>query len=687
MTEPTNPLLELRHAINFASIDASHVMPAVESALGQARHAIDQIAHCAQPRSFENTMLSLDAATEDLELVMHVVSHLESVNTSPALRQAHMEAEEKTSAFFSSIPLNAELWGAIEGFSRTNEAAGLTGERKRYLTETIRSFVRAGARLPEEQKLQLHALDVELTKTCTQFAQNVLDSTNAFELIVQNRDRLRGVPEAAVQRARDDAARRGQPGYRLTLQAPSYLPVMTYAEDATLRETLYRAYSTRATTGAYQNQPLVQRILELRKRKAALLGFANFADLVIDDRMARTGEIAERFVRDLATRTRPFFDRENEELLEFRRTRDGASATGIMQPWDVAYYAEQLRQSRFAFDEEELRPYFVAEHVLQGVFEIATRLYGVTIRPNHDAAVWHPDVRAFEFCDSTGHALGTFYVDLFPRETKRDGAWMNGLRLACGNSTSRTHVIVLCANLTPPGGDRPSLLNLREVETVFHEFGHLLHHALSHGEIRSLAGTNVAWDFVELPSQIMENWVWEREGLDLFAKHVDTAAGLPTDLFDKMLRSRTFRAANATMRQLGFAHADLALHRHYRPEIDGDAVRYARSILAQYSPAALPDDHATIASFSHLFAHPTGYAAGYYSYKWAEVLDADAFTRFKREGIFNPRTGASFRDEVLSKGNSAPADELYRNFMGRDPDLAALLARAGLVPTPPHHQA
>jgi oligopeptidase A len=681
-----NPLLALTDPLPFGAIRAEHVEPGVDALLAEAQARLDALASSPGPaatRTYENTLAALEAVTERLELVMSVVAHLEAVATTPALRAAYNAVQPRVSAFYSGITLSAGVWAALTSFAATPEAAALTGTRRRFLDKTVAEFRRNGADLPPAGKERLSAIDVELATLTLRYAQNVLDATNAFELVIDDPARLAGLPEQAIAAARESAAQKGLTGYRFTLQAPSYTPAMTYLDDAGIRERLYRANGTRATAGEHNNRPLVARILELRREKATLLGFKSFADLVLEDRMAKTGDAARRFIALLREKTEPFFVRENEELLAFRRELEGASAPAL-QPWDISYYAEKLRRARFDFDEEALRPYFQVERVLDGLFEVARRLYGIRIEPWPGAPVWHRDIRAFLVREADGAERAAFYVDVAPREDKRDGAWMHGLHVALPSDTSRTrHLEVLAGNLTPPLEGRPALLSHREVETMFHEFGHLMHHAASRVEVRALAGTAVAWDFVELPSQIMENWCWEREALDLFARHWQSNETIPEPLLARMRAARSFRAANAMMRQLGFAEVDLALHIDFRPERDGDPTAWGRAILQRFAPATMPDDHAMIASFSHLFASPVGYAAGYYSYKWAEVLDADAFSRFKRDGLFNPTVGAAFRSGILARGDSEDPMALYRGFMGREPTLDALLARDGLIPAPP----
>jgi oligopeptidase A len=396
--------------------------------------------------------------------------------------------------------------------------------------------------------------------------------------------------------------------------------------------------------------------------------------------MARRGEKAEAFLLDLKAKTESRFREENAELREFRRSLEGPGAPEL-EPWDVAYYAEKQRAALYDFDEEALRPYLPLESVVAGMFEIFGRVFGIRVQQEHGTPGWDPEVRYYSVRDEADDSwLGSFYGDFFPRENKRGGAWMDAfITGGPGPDRFEPHLALICANLTPPAGDRPALLTHREAETIFHEFGHLLHHILSQVDVRSLAGTSVSWDFVELPSQIMENWCWEREALDLFARHFETGQPIPEDLFQKMRRARNFRSANAQMRQLSFGIMDLALHIHYSSERDGDVIAYTRRILQEFSPAALPPEHAMVAGFNHLFANPVGYGAGYYSYKWAEVLDADAFTRFRQSGIFHRGVGAEFRSQVLARGNSGDPADLYRGFMGRDPDPNALLERLGLL--------
>ncbi|MBW1762500.1 MAG: M3 family metallopeptidase [Deltaproteobacteria bacterium] len=644
-----NPLIQLGFEIPFDEIEATHVEPAVDALLAKSQAAVDAIVANDKPRTYANTLGALEEATEMLERAMTVVGHLESVATNDELRAAYNAAHPKVSAFWSELAMNDGLYQAVRAFAETDEARALPPTEKRFLDKTLDDFRRHGAELSAQDKAKLQTIEVDLTKLTTEFSQNVLDETNAFELIVTDESKLAGLPDSAKQAAAENASAKGVEGWRFTLHAPSMIPVLTYLDDPSIRERVWRAYNTRAVSGERDNRRIIAQVLELRGAKAELLGYGDFSDLVTEDRMAKVGANAKAFIDDLRTRTQGAFDRENQELQDFRNDIEDEAASAL-EPWDAAYYSEKQRQAKYDFNEEELRPYFPLHRVLEGLFATAQALYEIEI-VEQDAAAWDSEVKSYAIRNPDGTMIAAFYVDLFPRENKRGGAWMNSLvSAAYRGEHPPPHLGLFCANVSPPVGGKPALLTHREVETLFHEFGHLLHHCFSRVSVRSLAGTNVAWDFVELPSQIMENWCWERS-----------------------------RAANAQMRQLGFAAADLALHQDYDSARDGDVMAYGREILQRHSSTKLPDDYAMLAGFGHLFAHPVGYAAGYYSYKWAEVLDADAFTRFKKEGITNPEVGRAFREAILSKGNSEEAEKLYRDFMGRSPELDPLLERAGLV--------
>lgn len=661
-----NPLFDLSPTPRFVEIQAQHVAPGVDALLDRARKSIDAIAEIDHP-VYETAVLALDRATEPLDHAMSVIGHLEAVRTTPEFREAYNAVQPKTTEFYSSIALNAKLWNVVK-----QVRSAPPGVHARFLDKTRRGFRRAGADLDAAGKARLTELNIELAKLTTKFGENVLDSTAAWDLVVADEAKLAGLPESARAEARQSAERKDKEGWRFTLQGPSVNAVLTYLDDRGIREQVWRAFNTRAASGEKDNRELMARILQLRREKARLLGFADFADLVLEERMTRTGARAAAFLEGLFEKTVRHFEREKRELADF---------AGIsLQPWDIGYWAEKQRRALYDFDEEALRPYFALDRVVHGMFRIYEQLFSIRISKRPEIPGWDPAVECFEIRDAEGVVLGLFFTDWYPRENKRPGAWMDSL--ATGGPTKdgfEPHIALMCGNLTPPVGGKPALLTHRDVETVFHEFGHLLHQCLSRVEVRSLGGTHVAWDFVELPSQIMENWCWERDALDRFARHYETGEPIPQSLFGKMKRAKNFRAATFQMRQLCFGILDLKLHREYDATRDGDIVTYARRLMQPMSPATLPDDYAMIASFTHLFADPVGYGAGYYSYKWAEVLDADAFSRFRLEGIFNPRTGGEFRDRILARGDADDPAQLYRQFMGRDPDANALLERSGLT--------
>jgi oligopeptidase A len=686
MTAEANPLVHECFRIPFHDIEAEHVEPAIDHLLDVAEAELQAILSLPEgaARTRANTLDAFEELGRGLDWAMGVVGHLESVATTPELRAAYEAVQPKVSRFGSRVFQHSGLYAAMCELAATAEAATLDPTHARLLQRRLDAFRQNGAQLDDADKRQLEELEVELAQITTKFSQNVLDETNEYELVITDEARLAGLPESARAAARASAQKRGVEGWRFTLHGPSMTALMTYLDDRELRRQVWLASAVRASqAGERDNRALIEAILRLRERKARLLGYANFADLVLEDRMAKRGTTAREFIEDLRRRTEDFFTRETAELLEFRSSR--LDQPDALQGWDVAYWSEKQRQALYEFDEEQLRPYFPLEAVLAGMFELAGRLYGIRVEPIHDLPAWNADVRTYRVVDPIGDGereLGCFYADLHPREDKRGGAWMNSLVTGLP-SAGLPHLGLICGNLTEPVEGTPALLTHYEVETLFHEFGHLLHHLLSEVPVRSLAGTNVAWDFVELPSQIMENWCWERESLDLFARHYQTGAPIPEPLFAKLIRARNFRSASAMMRQLGFASVDLALHLEYAAALlDGRSVapllEFCNAHLQNFSVAPLPREYAMICSFTHLFASSVAYAAGYYSYKWAEVLDADAFAQFKQAGVFSREVGQRFRSVILARGTSRDPAELYREFRGREPDLDALLERSGL---------
>jgi oligopeptidase A len=683
-----NPFLDPSLHVRWSELKPALVEPSIDLALQRAEAALAAIENQSGGLTFENTFLALDTATEELSRAWGRVTHLQSVADSPALRAAHNAVLPKVSIFFARIPLRPLLWSKLKGFSLQAEASRLSAVRSRFVSETVAEFREAGADLPDEGRARLEALQSELAQLTQKYAENVLDATNAWQLVVEDESRLAGLPERVKVCAREDAASKGigskeKPAWRFTLHMPSYEPVLVYAEDDSLRSEMWRAGAAVGARDPHDNTPLISKILTLRAEKARLLGKEHFADLVLSRRMANSGARALEFTEDMSSRCIAAFRRECAELEEFR-AREVGGVRGKLTPWEVAFRAERLRRASYAFDEEELRPYLPMDRVVQGLYELVGRVFGlrVTELPKGSVETWHPDVLFYEVADAAGRHIGSFYADWHPRESKRGGAWMNSL--ATGgprpDGSRAPHLGLICGNLTPPSAGKPALLSHREVETIFHEFGHLIHHLFGEVEIKSLNGTNVPWDFVELPSQIMENWCWERESLDLFARHHETGARIPDALFDKMIAAKNFRSACATMRQVSFGKMDLLMHmRTSEFAAAPDVEPLLREALVDCQIPTSPGGQTIVKRFTHIFGDPVGYAGGYYSYKWAEVLDADAFTRFRKEGLFNAKVGREFVERILSKGNSDDPAQLFRDFMGRDPDLSALLERNGLA--------
>jgi len=688
-----HPFLDPNFEIRWSTLTPKAIEPDITHALENARAAIEAIkAQDPATATYASTFEALEKATEELSHGWGRLQHLDSVCDNPEQRKALNAMLPAVTEFYSSIPLDSGLWEIIRHAGESAEIATLDPIRQRFVHETLADFREAGADLPAEMKSRIAEIDAELSKATKQYGENVLDSTNAWEIVVTDKARLAGIPKSALDAAAANARAKGYeaPAWRFNLQFPSMYPVMQHADDESLRREIWEASGRVGATDKHDNTALVQRILELRREKSAILGHSNFADLTLQRRMARTGETALNFVEDLHRRIRPQFLADCQQLARFK-AQETDQSEDLLEPWETAYWAERQRKKLHDLDDEALRPYFPVDGVMAGMFEIATRLFGITIQeretihiPTGESApagstaveVWHPECKFYEIHDAkTGRHLGSFYADWHPRESKRGGAWMNSLHTG---GPGEPHLGLIIGNMTPPVDGRSALLTHREVETIFHEFGHLLHGLLSEVPVKSLAGTNVAWDFVELPSQIMENFCWDRESLDHFARHYETGDPIPEELFIRMISARNYMSATVFMRQLALGKIDLELHVHPEKWAGADLDQVDRQILADYTAPLKTQTPSTLRRFNHIFSSPTGYAAGYYSYKWAEVLDADAFSRFQSEGILNPETGHAFRTHILAQGNSAPPDELYRRFMGRDPELTPLLIRSGI---------
>ena len=717
-----NPFLQKDFHIRWSTLTADHIEADISKALIDAQAAVDNVAarsaDAAETLTYANTIAALDDGLETLNHAWGLVSHLDSVNNSPELRDAHNAILPKVTEFFSSIPLNEPLWKTLKAFGQSTATEQLSATKQRYIHETLADFREQGADLPPEKKARAAEVQKRLAEITQQYSEHSLDATNAWDKIITDEAELAGLPASAIAAAKQNAAEKGHDSaWRFTLQAPSLIPVLTYANSDSLRQELWQAYAAIGRGKKYNNQELVREILDLRYEFAQLVGQANFADHVTARRMAASGDAALKFGEAIFDKVQTQFVDEVNALRQFKADSTD-EPRDLLEPWEVGYWAEKQRQANYDFDEEALRPYFPIDRVISGMFDIAQQIFGLRIEEReaqfisggttsaepqaepssqHSSLksqvsssqlsplpeVWHEEVKFYDLFDAeTGEQLGSFYADWHPREPKRGGAWMN--YLLSGNRDAsigpRTpHLGLICGNLTPSVGDQPALLNHREVETIFHEFGHLLHHLCGEVEVKGLNGVNVPWDFVELPSQILENWCWDRESLDLFARHHETGEPIPQDLFDKMLAARNYMKASGNARQLSFGKMDLELHINWAQSNKKDLDTFIKKQLAGYSAEYKTEPKSNVFNFSHLFSSPTGYAAGYYSYKWAEVLDADAFTRFQKEGILNAATGRAFRNEILAKGNSEDPAQLFKNFMGRAPDPEALLKRDGLI--------
>ncbi len=698
----THPFLDEGDQPKWSTLQPEYIENDISLALEEAEKNIQKIRNLNPADvTFLNTIKALEQSTSLLNSAWGLVSHLDSVCNSDDLRKAHNAMLPAVSEFGAKIPLDGKLWKNIKAFAESEQVKSLSQIDQRLVHETIKDFQEAGADLSAEKRKRLEELSGELAKITQKFSENVLDATNAWHMVVNEEEKLKGLPESALSSAKQAAIEKlgekeGKDAWLFTLHAPSMLPVLQYLDDEELRKKIWSASDLLGTEEPHSNCELIKNILSLRQEKAELIGKKDFADAVLSRRMAKNGESADSFVSGLKEKTLPFFTKENEELEAFKAEKT-TDDMGLLEPWEVGYWAEKLKKERYDFDDEDLRPYFPIHSVLTGMFNLVTKIFGLQIKErstkkgeevftiaqdeNQPVEVWHKEVRFYDLFDKkSNRLLGSFYADWHPRSEKRGGAWMNYLKTAepDENEERGPHLGLICGNLSAPTPGKPALLTHYEVETIFHEFGHLLHHLCGEVPHRSLNGVNVAWDFVELPSQIMENWCWERVSLDLFARHHESNEPIPEELFQKMLRARNFMAGNAMMRQLAFSKLDLFLHRSLAHKNIGDIEEEIQKALADYFPKRKSPVRTITHRFSHLFSSPVGYASAYYSYKWAEVLDADAFTRFQKEGVMNEKTGIEFREKILSRGNSMPPDELYRSFMGREPSPEALMKRSGL---------
>ena len=673
-----NPLIDFPQtpfgSLAFDAIEPAYFMPAAEHWMNVARERISAITENTDAPSFSNTLVPLEFASKELGVVSSCFFNLNSAETNEDIQTIARELSPKLTLFNNETLLNEALFVRIKAVWENREGEQLDAESARLLKETYEGFVRNGALLEGQQRESLKSISEKLSKLSLSFGENVLKETQAFELHVADPEELAGLPEATIASAAALAEEKGKKGYVFGLDMPTYISIMKYADNAALREKMYRAYGTRAAKdNEYNNEENIQELVNTRLAKAQLLGFDSHAALTLSKRMAKTPQTVLSFLDDLKALAKPAAEKDLKAVQEFA---SAAGHQGEVKPWDFSYWSEKLKKATLNLDDNLLKPYFKIENVLAGVFDISAKLYGLSFTKNADIATYHEDVDAYEVYDKDGEFLSLLYTDFFPRAGKRAGAWMTSYRsmYSLDGQVVRPHISIVC-NFTKPTADKPSLLTFNEVTTLFHEFGHALHGMMARGTYPSLTGTSVYWDFVELPSQILENWCYEPEALALFAKHYETSELLPKEYVDRIVESQQFMEGYATLRQLNFGYLDMTYHGRREP-MEGSVADFERSATADTQLFSPVEGTLSSTAFSHIFQG--GYSAGYYSYKWAEVLDADAFERFKQEGIFSAAAAEGFA-EILSSGGTVAPDELFKKFRGRDPKVDALLKRAGIA--------
>ncbi|MGB8884841.1 MAG: M3 family metallopeptidase [Azonexus sp.] len=679
----TNPLLDFSNLPRFDLVQPGHVKPAVESLLAAGRELITRLTEEATPSTWKDFAGALADGLEPFGRAWGIVGHLHSVNDVPAWREAYNEMLPEVSRFYAELGQNLKLFEKYKALRDSREYATLTHEQKKVVDNEIRDFRLSGAELPEDQKPRFQAISEELSQLSAKFAENLLDATNAFAEVITDEARLAGLPDDIRQAARSAAEKAGVDGWRFSLQAPSYGPVMQYADDRELRARMYRAFATRAaefhdgsSKPEWDNTPVMQRMLELRQEEAKMLGYANFAEVSLAPKMADTPAQVLAFLRELAAKAKPFAARDIAELRAFAK---GEVGIADFQPWDAGYVSEKLLQKRYAFSEQEVKQYFTEPKVLGGLFKVIESLFKVKVKAD-DAPVWHEDVRFYRLETPAGDLVGQFYLDLYARETKRGGAWMDEARARRRTIGGiQKPIAYLNCNFARPVGDKPATFTHDEVITLFHETGHGLHHLLTRGEELGVSGIHgVEWDAVELPSQFMENYCWEWDVLQGMTAHVDNGATLPRALFDKMLAAKNFQSGMMAVRQIEFSLFDMLLHSEFDPQGPSTVMDLLNTVRREVAVLFPPEWHRFPNSFSHIFGG--GYGAGYFSYKWAEVLSADAYAAFEEAGDpFDATVGQRFLDEILSVGGSRPAIESFKAFRGREPSVDALLRHSGMI--------
>lgn len=673
----TNPLLSNSSLPLFSQIKPEHVLPAIKETLNNCRKTIESVLEQNSEYTWDNLVQPIDEMDEKFSRAWSPVSHLNSVKNSPELREAYEACLPLLSQYSTWVGQHKPLYNAYKQLKDSKHFENLSKAQKKVINNALRDFELSGIGLADDKQKRYGEIVAKLSELSSQYSNNVLDATMGWSKLITNIEDLSGMPESALAAAKEQAKAKEQDGWLLTLDIPSYLPVMTYCDNRDLRFELYQAYNTRASdqgpnAGKWDNTEIIKQIISLRAELAQLLGFDTYADKSLATKMAETVTQVTAFLTDLATKAKPQGEKELTELKRYAYEYFGASD---IKPWDIAYYSEKQKQHLYTINDEELRPYFPEDRVISGLFEVVRRIFGITAKQRHDVEVWAPEVKFYDLYNANGELKGSFYLDLYAREHKRGGAWMDDcigkMRFADGHI--QKPVAYLTCNFNRPIGDKPALFTHNEVTTLFHEFGHGLHHMLTEIDVSLVAGINgVPWDAVELPSQFLENWCWQPEALEFISGHYQTGEPLPQEMLEKMLDSKNFQAALFILRQLEFGLFDFKLHSEKTPDI----LETLKQVREQVAVVPTVDWGRFPHAFSHIFAG--GYAAGYYSYLWAEVLSADAFSRFEEEGIFNANTGNAFLDNILSQGGSDEPMTLFKNFRGREPQLEALLRHYGI---------
>ncbi|MGC8424107.1 oligopeptidase A [Mixta calida] len=677
----TNPLLTSFTLPPFSAIQPEHVVPAVEQALQACRDVVEKVVAQGAPYTWDNLCQPLAEVDDRLGRIFSPVSHLNSVKNSPELRQAYEQTLPLLSEYSTWVGQHEGLYQAYRNLKEGENYAQLSLAQKKAVDNALRDFELSGIGLPKEKQQRYGEIAARLSELGSTYSNNVLDATMGWNKLITDESELAGMPESAMAAAKAQAEAKGQEGWLLTLDIPSYLPVMTYCDNQALREEMYRAYSTRASdqgpnAGKWDNGPIMAEELALRHELAQLLGFDSYAHKSLATKMAQSPSQVIDFLTDLAQRARPQAEKELERLRAFAKQEHGIDE---LQPWDLTYYGEKQKQHLYAISDEQLRPYFPEERAVNGLFEVVKRIYGISAKERKDVDVWHPDVRFFDLYDEDGELRGSFYLDLYARENKRGGAWMDdcvGMMRKADGSLQKPVAYLTC-NFNRPVNGKPALFTHDEVTTLFHEFGHGLHHMLTRVDVPGVSGiSGVPWDAVELPSQFMENWCWEPEALAFISGHYETGEPLPQALLDKMLAAKNYQAALFILRQLEFGLFDFRLHTEFDPAKGAQILETLAEVKKLVAVVPSPSWGRFPHAFSHIFAG--GYAAGYYSYLWADVLAADAYSRFEEEGIFNRETGQSFLDNILTRGGAEEPMELFKRFRGREPQLDAMLEHYGI---------